>query len=222
MQGREQKGPQHPRGRDLAQRQSLLPPRCVSSVPRTAADTELHPPPAHSPGESSSPAASPSPAPRCRQPGCEGSPTTASALMASAVTQSTRSSATATHGARLSHTLIFRGLLLLHGYQGREMGLVVCQYQRRAVAFVGWNFQGKVDTSKGNRGKGWKEIGLISFQDRLKREELFILKVLQNTVCFTSRFYLRFSVNLRDKKPPRQTFISHQEKNRYQMNLCFL
>lgn len=48
------------------------------------------------------------------------------------------------------------------------MGLVVRQNQRGAMAFVGWNFQGKIDASKGNRGKGWKEIGLISFHNRSK------------------------------------------------------
>lgn len=72
------------------------------------------------------------------------------------------------HRACSSPTLIFRGFLLLHGYQGREMGLVVRQNQRGAMAFVGWNFQGKIDASKGNRGKGWKEIGLISFHNRLE------------------------------------------------------
>lgn len=48
------------------------------------------------------------------------------------------------------------------------MGLVVSQYQGRTMAFVGWDFQGKIDPSKGNRSKSWKEIGAVIFRNRLK------------------------------------------------------
>lgn len=51
-------------------------------------------------------------------------------------------------------TLLFRAVLLLHGHQGREVGLVVGQHQGRAVALAGWDLQGQINPSKWNRCKG--------------------------------------------------------------------
>lgn len=92
------------------------------------------------------------------------------------------------------------------------MGLVICQNQWRTVAFVGWNFQGKVDTSKGNRGKGWKEIGLVSFQNRLKREELFILKVLQNTLSVSLQGFTCDFLSTRGTKNPQSRHSFHTRR----------
>lgn len=58
--------------------------------------------------------------------------------------------------------------------------MVVRQYQRRTMALVGGDFQGKIDPSEGNRGEGWKDIRTVSFRKRSKSSELFILKPLQN------------------------------------------
>jgi len=60
------------------------------------------------------------------------------------------------------------------------MGLVVSQYQGGTMAFVGWDFQGKIDPSKGNGGKGWRESRAVSPHNRLKSSQLFTLRLLQN------------------------------------------
>lgn len=60
------------------------------------------------------------------------------------------------------------------------MGLVISQNQRGAVAFVGWDFQGQIDPSKGNWGKCWEDMRKVSSDHRFKSSELFVLRLLQN------------------------------------------
>lgn len=60
------------------------------------------------------------------------------------------------------------------------MGLVISQNQWRPVAFVGWDFQGQIDPSKGNWGKCWEETRSVSSDHRFKSSELFVLQLLQN------------------------------------------
>lgn len=44
-------------------------------------------------------------------------------------------------------------LLLLHGHERREVGLIIGEHQRGAVTLAGWDLQGQVDSPKGNRGE---------------------------------------------------------------------
>lgn len=54
-------------------------------------------------------------------------------------------------------TLLSLLVSLLHRNQGREVSLVICQHQRRAVASVGWHLQGQVKSSKGDGCKSYRE-----------------------------------------------------------------
>lgn len=58
--------------------------------------------------------------------------------------------------AHFACTLFLDGLLLLHGHQGREMGLIVGQNQWGTMALAGRDFQGQINATKGDWSKRWK------------------------------------------------------------------
>lgn len=54
-------------------------------------------------------------------------------------------------------TLLSLLVSLFHRDQGREVSLVICQHQWRAVASIGWHLQGQVEAPKGDWCKCCKE-----------------------------------------------------------------
>lgn len=62
------------------------------------------------------------------------------------------------------------------------MGLVVSQYQRRAMALAGWDFQGQIDPPEGNRGKGCKEIKAVTGH-WVQERKVFMLTLVQKPLA---------------------------------------
>lgn len=64
------------------------------------------------------------------------------------------------------------------------MGLVISQYQRRAMALAGWDFQGQIDPTEGNRGKGCEEGNPGGyFSHWVQERRVFMLKLLQKLLA---------------------------------------